>query len=373
VGRSLLKLSAINPGFQPAQVTAAVVPVTGSSFGDPARKSGFYRELLQRLEAAPGVESAALVNHVPLVGDRWGFGFEIEGEPPPAPGSGPSAAYRVAAPGYFRTIGASLLAGRDFAATDDRDAPAVLVVNETFARKHLGGADAAIGKRVRVGSAEEPWRQVVGVVADLQQRTWADVGEEAFLPFEQDRSFRDSPRAPFAMTAVVRSTTDSAARELRRIVADLDPAIPVDGVVALEDAVDQALWQPRLTASVMGAFALLALALAGIGVYGTAAQTVARRRAEFGVRMALGATRRDVLTLAVGRSLRFVAAGVGVGLALACGLSGLLRDLLYEVSARDGVAFGGACALLALTGLAASYLPARRAAAIDPATALRQD
>ena len=370
VGRSLLKFSSVDPGFQPERVTTAVVPVTGSMFGDQTRKAGFYRTLLERLEAAPGVESAALVNHVPLVGDQWGLSFVVEGEDPPQPGSEPSASYRVATPGYFRTIGAQLIDGRDFAATDDRDAPLVAIVNQTFIRRHLAGREDAVGTRLRI---QDAWREIVGVVADLQQRSWADVGAEIFLPLEQDRSFRDSPRPPFAMTAVVRSSADAAAGELRRIVADLDPSIPVDRVVTLEQAVDQALWQPRLTASLMGVFAAIALLLAAIGVYGTAAQAVARRRAEFGVRIALGATRRDVLTLAVGRSFRFVGAGVFAGFALAWSLSGLLDDLLYEVSARDGLAFGGACALLALTGLVASYLPARRAAAIDPATALRQD
>jgi predicted permease len=373
VGRSLMKLSAIDPGFRPERVTSAIVPVTGSSYGDETRKSGFYRTLLERVQAAPGVESAAMINHVPLVGDLWGYGYLVEGEPLPAPGTGPNIAFRVASPEYFQTIGATLLAGRDFTAADDRDAPLVVVANETFARRHFGGAEQAIGKRARLNGDGEPWREIVGVTADLQLHSWAYVGTEMFFPLEQERSFRDSPSPQYALTVVIRSSSGSAVQELRRIVADLDPTIPVDRVITLEAAVDQALWQPRLTAWVMGVFAFLALALAGIGVYGTAAQAAARRRAEFGVRLALGATRRDVLALALGRSLRFVGAGVGVGLALAWGLSGLLRDLLYEVSATDGLAFAGACALLAFTGLVASYLPARRAAAIDPATALRQD
>ena len=273
-------------------------------------------------------------------------------------------AFRVASPEYLQTIGATLLAGRDFTAADGRDAPLVVIANETFARRHFGGVEQAIGKRVRLSGDGEPWREIVGVTADLQLHAWADVGTEMFFPLEQEKSFRDNPSPQYALTVVIRSSSGSAARELRRIVADLDPTIPVDRVVTLEAAVDQALWQPRLTAWVMGVFALLALALAGIGVYGTAAQAAARRRAEFGVRLALGATRRDVLALALGRSLRFVGAGVGVGFALAWGLSGLLRDLLYEVSARDGLAFAGACGLLALTGLLASYLPARRAAGL---------
>ncbi len=373
VCKSLLALLAVNPGFNPVQVTTAVVPVTGSSFGDPARKLDFYRLLLERLEQAPGVESAAAVNHVPLVGDVWGWSFAVEGADPFPPGSEPMAAYRVATPGYFKTIGAQLAAGRDFTAADDRDAPPVVVVNQTFARQYLG--TDPLRSRVRFGGPEEPWRQVVGVVADLQQHSWADVNTEFFVPLEQDPDFRDNPSTHFAMTLVVRSSgaAGSAAAALRQIVAGLDPDIPVDRVITLEDAVDGALWQPRLTAALMGVFGFIALVLAGIGVYGTASQTVAARRTEFGLRMALGASNRQVLELALQRSSRLVALGIAAGALAAWLACGLLADLLYEVSAQDGVVFAVTCGVLGLVGLIASYLPARRAAAIDPATALRQD
>lgn len=373
VCKSLLALVSVNPGFNPVQVTTAVVPVTGSSFGDPARKAGFYRSLLERLERAPGVQSAAAVNHVPLVGDLWGWNFVVEGAEPLPPGSEPAAAYRVATPGYFKTIGAQLAAGRDFTAADDSDAPLVVVVNQTFARQYLG--TDPLRSRIRFGGTDEPWREVVGVVADLQQYSWADVNTEFFVPFEQDPDFRDSPSTHFAMTIVVRSSgaAGSAAAALRQIVADLDPAIPVDRVITLDDAIDAALWQPRLTAALMGVFGLIALLLAGIGVYGTAAQTVAARRTEFGLRMALGATNRQVLALAVQRNAQFVLAGIAVGALAAWSLSDLLAGLLYQVSAQDGYVFAAACSVLGLIGLLASYLPARRAAATDPATALRQD
>lgn len=373
VGRSLVKLATVDPGFRSERVTTAVVPVTGSSFGDADRKAGFYRTLLDRLESTPGIESAALVNHAPLVSDLWGFSFLVEGEDPPQPGSAPSAAYRVATPGYFQTIGAQLAEGRDFASTDHSDAPPVAIVNQTFVRRHLPDADRALGTRIRFGGADSPWRQIVGVVADLQQYAWADVGAAVFLPFEQDSDFRDNPAVHFAMTVVMRSGAATAAGDLRRIVSQLDPTIPVDRVITLDEAVDGALWQPRLTALLMGGFALMALALAGFGVYGTAAQGVARRRGEFGVRMALGATSRDVLALAVGQNLQIVAAGIAVGVGLAWWLSDLTADLLYEVNAQDGLAFAAACLALAVTGLLASYLPARRAASIDPASALRQE
>jgi ABC-type antimicrobial peptide transport system permease subunit len=205
----------------------------------------------------------------------------------------------------------------------------------------------------------------VGIVADLQQYSWAVVYPEFFVPFEQDPDFRDSPSTHFAMTIVVRSSgrAGSAVAAMRQIVADLDPAIPVDRVITLDDAVDAALWQPRLTAALMGVFGLIALLLAGIGVYGTAAQTVAARRTEFGLRMALGATNRQVLALAVQRSAQFVLAGIAVGALAAWSLADLLAGLLYQVSAQDGYVFAAACSILGLTGLLAGYLPARRAAA----------
>lgn len=376
VGRSLLELLSVDPGFKPDRVTTAVVPVTGSTFGDPARKAGFYRELVNRLRNTPGVESAAAVNHAPLVGDHWGASFSVEGEPPAEPGSEPNATYRVATPGYIDTIGARLVAGRDFTEADDRDAPGVVIVNQAFVDRYLRGAAAPLRARIRLGGPEstEPWRSVVGVIADLRQRDWAQNDAELFLPFEQDQPFRASPRAPFAMTIVARSSGDvSIVPTLRRIVADLDPLIPVDRVVTLEEAVDDALWQPRLAATLLGGFSFIALLLAGVGVYGTAAQTVAARRSEIGLRMALGATGRDVLAETLGRNARFVAGGIAAGLAVSWMAAGLLRDLLYQVDARDGLVLSGACLVLAATGLIAGYGPARRAALTDPATALRQE
>lgn len=373
VGRSLVQLASVDPGFEPDHVTTAVVPVAGSTFGDADRKAGFYRTVVERLEAAPGVESVALVNHAPLVGDIWGRGFHVEGTDAPQPGSEPSAAYRVASPGYFRTIGARLTSGRDFNASDDAEAPPVVIVNQSFVDRHLPQGSTPTSLRIRLGGPESPWRPIVGVVADLRQYEWTEVGPAIFTPWAQEPSFRDDPANHFAMTIVARSSTPTAARELRRIVADLDSTIPVDRVTTLAQAVDGALWQPRLTALLMGAFALIALALAGFGVYGTAAQAVARRRAEFGVRIALGATRKDVLAMAVGQNFKLVTAGIAVGAGLAFAFSGLVADLLYEVDARDVVALFGACLALALTGLLAGYLPARRAASVDPAIALRQD
>jgi len=374
VGKSLLQTLAVSPGFDPERVTTTVIPVTGSTFGDAGRKAGFYESLLERLRNSPGIESAAAVNHVPLVGDRWGFSFTVEGEDPLPPGSQPVAAYRVATPGYFTTIGAQLIEGRDIAAADRRDAAPVVVVNQTFARQYLQGPAGAVSSRVRFGD-DDAWREIVGVVADMQQRSWADVGAEVFVPFEQDASFRESPRSPFAMTVVVRSAASAGSPipVLRRIVADLDPGIPLDRMTTLEQAIDGALWQPRLTAVLMGGFGMIALLLAGIGIYGAAAQAVAYRRAELGLRMALGATRREVLALVLGRSARLVGAGVAIGGLVAWLLSDLFSDLLYQVSAQDAFVFAAACAALAITGLLASYLPARRAAAIDPASALRRD
>lgn len=374
VGKSLLQTLAVSPGFNPERVTTAVIPVTGSTFADASRKAVFYESLLERLQNSPGIESAAAVNHVPLVGDRWGFSFAVEGEDPQPPGSQPVAAYRVATPGYFATIGAQLIEGRDFDVSDRVDAAPVVVVNQTFALQYLQGRAGAVSSRVRFGD-DDAWREIVGVVADMQQQSWADVGAEVFVPFEQDRSFRESPRSPFAMTVVVRSATGtgSPVPVLRRTVADLDPGIPLDRITTLEQAIDGALWQPRLTASLMGVFGVIAVLLAAIGIYGAAAQAAGYRRTELGLRMALGATQGEVLGLVLGRSARLVGAGVAIGGLASWLLSDLLSDLLYQVSVRDGWVFAAACAALAFTGLLASYLPAKRAAAIDPATALRQN
>ncbi len=374
--RSFVNLQAIDPGFEPRNVITMVASVTGSRFGTPERKGPFYETLVENVAALPGVERAAAVNHVPLEGDRWSNSFYIEGRPTPAPAEASNATYRVATPGYFQTMGTTLLRGRDFAETDRHDAPRVLIINETMARLHFAGEDP-IAKRVKVGGSEadEPWWTIVGVVQDVQQWQWAEVDSEVYLPFAQETQFYASPSAHYSMTLVVRTKADPAAmaNALRQQVWALDPNIPVSNVVTMEQAVSHALWQPRFSMFLLGVFAAVALVLAAVGVYGVMSYTVTQRTSEIGVRLALGARRGDVLGLMVRQGSLLAITGIALGLGGAYALSRLMVRLVYQVSTTDAATFVAASAVLMTVALLACLVPALRASRIDPMTALRYE
>jgi putative ABC transport system permease protein len=374
--RSFVKLQSIDPGFEPRNVISMVVPVTGSQFGTAERKGPFYERLVENIAALPGIESAAAVNHVPLEGDIWGLNFTIEGRPTPPPGAVPSAAYRVAAPNYFQTIGATLAQGRDFELADSREAPQVAIINETLARRFFAGENP-IGKRIKTGPPDstEPWRAIVGIVEDVQQWHWSEVDSEVYLPFAQDEAFYSSASAPFAMTLVARTQADPAAmtKALQQQVWALDPNIPVSNVVMMEQAVANALWQPRFSMFLLGVFAAVALALAAVGVYGVMSYAVMQRTSEIGIRIAMGARRGDVLALVVRHGIVLALGGITLGLAGAYALSRVMESLLYEVSSTDIVTLAAASALLLGAALAACFLPALRASRIDPMVALRYE
>ncbi len=374
--RSFAKLQAIDPGFEPRNVITMVVPVTGSQYGTTDRKGPFWETLIQNVAALPGVERAAAVNHIPLAGDVWGFSFYIEGRPVPLPGETPEAAYRVASPGYFQTMGTTLRRGRDFGAADRHDAPRVIVINETLARQYFEGENP-IGQRVKVGSLgdDDPWWTIIGVVEDVQQWQWADVYSEIYVPFAQSGQFYSSPSPHYSMTLVVRTKSNPAVMTgaLQQQVWALDSNIPVSNVVTMQQAVSHALWQPRFSMFLLGIFAAAALLLAVVGVYGAMSYAVAQRTSEMGVRLALGARRRDVLRLVLRQGLMLAAAGTVLGLGGAYAASRVMGTLLYQVSTTDAVTFLGAPAVLMAVALLACLLPAVRASRIDPMTALRYE
>ncbi len=374
--RSFVRLQAIDPGFQPENVISMIVPVTGSQFGTPQRKGPFYERLVDNVRAVPGVRSAAVVNHIPLEGDIWGRSITIEGRETPAPEDVPGAAYRVAGTGYLPTIGATLLRGRDFAVTDSQNAPPVIIINETLARAHFPNEDP-IGKRIKLGrpDSSEPWRTIVGVVEDVQQRQWAEVNSEIYLPFAQDEDFYTSVSPPFSMTLVARTANDPAAmaQALQQQVLALDPNIPVSNVMTLQQAVSNALWQPRFSMFLLGLFAIIALVLAAVGVYGVMSYAVTQRTSEIGIRVAMGARRRDVLWLVVRHGMLLAVAGTALGIAGANALSRVMESMLYQVNATDSLTLVGASVALLAVALTACLLPAFRASRIDPIVALRYE
>ncbi|HEX4440655.1 MAG TPA: ABC transporter permease [Thermoanaerobaculia bacterium] len=378
LARSFLGLHRIDPGFDPEGALTATVSVAGTADADPGRRGAFYERLLDSSRAVPGVTAAGMINHLPLAGDIWGFPYDVEGRPPAPPGDASFATYRVVMPGYFAAMRIPLRAGRDFTPADRLGAPGAAIVNESFARREWPG-QSAVGKRVTFDEEDgRPlWRTVVGVAPDVVRGSWTAKPEpEAYMPYLQERSYLERPGSPFQyMTLVVRGSGDPAslAAPLRRAVAALDPSATVSDVQSLRRVVGEATADTRFYLVLFGIFAASAAALAGIGIFGVVSYAVSRRTREFGIRMALGAGRGELVAMVLAESMRVALAGSAAGIAGALALTGLMRGLLYGVEARDPVTIVGVALLLAAIALVASWLPARRASRIDPRTALQAE
>jgi putative ABC transport system permease protein len=366
--RSFLRLTSVDPGFDPRGVMTATVPLAGPRYSTDEQRAAFFKLLTERVSSLPGVKSASVINHLPLGGDVWTYGFTVEGRPAPTDAERPSAVYRVARPDYFRTMGAALLKGRDFTERDDASSPGVVIVNEALARRQWPGEEP-LGKRITVNGESGKPREVVGVVRDLKQGEWASEPKpEMYLPHSQ-------AAPPRSMTLVVRASSDTSevAREVRREVWAIDKDLPVSQVASMEDVVAESVAQQRFNTLLIGVFAAAALMLAAVGVYGVMSHTVTQRTHEIGVRMALGARGRDVLGMIIRQGLVLTLIGLAVGLAGAFALTRVMDSLLYEVSATDPLVFGGVAAALTLSALLACYVPARRATKVDPMEALRYE
>src|SRR5262245_16083859 len=378
---SFLKLQAVDPGFNQRNLLTLTVSLAGASqYVGPAREA-FYRQLQERLKALPGVESASAINHLPLAGDVWSNSFVIEGRPLPAPGREPDAIERVCRPGYFQTMGIRLLAGRDFTERDTADAPDVIIINQTLARRHWPSEDP-IGKRLTfdnprhnsAGSAGPRWLTVVGVIQDVKQSDWMSApGEEIYEPFQQSRGFFTGRST--SMTLVVRTTVapQSLTTAAQEAVKALDRNLPVSSVVSMEQVIADKLWQQRFNLQLMGLFAGVALTLAAVGLYGVLSYSVAQRAQEVGLRMALGAQASDVLKLVVGQGMKLALLGVGLGLLAAVVFTRLMEKLLFGVSTSDPLTFIAVALLLSLVALLACWIPARRATRVNPLAALRHE
>jgi putative ABC transport system permease protein len=375
--RSFAALQAVDPGFDRRNVLSMIVSVAGTASAEPTRRVAFFQDIVRDAAALPGVVSASAINHLPLAGDIWGWPFRVEGRPEPKPGEEPTATYRVVLPGYFRTMGIPVRRGRDVSDADRTDAPGVVVVNESLARRHWPGEDA-IGKHLALADREGPtWLTVVGIVKDTVRGRWgAPPEDELFLPYAQVRRYVENPSSHFAyLTLVVRTSGDPAslAPALRSAVWTRERNAPISEVRVLEEVVEGATAREHFYVLLLGAFAAVALTLAAVGVYAVISFSVARRTNEIGIRMALGAEPADVLRLVVGQGLRVGVAGALVGIAGALALSRLMSSMLYGVGSHDPATFVGVVVLLAAVAVLASWLPARRATRIDPLRALRYE
>ncbi|HEX9728297.1 MAG TPA: ABC transporter permease [Gemmatimonadales bacterium] len=362
--RSLGHLRAVDPGFDADRVLTAQVSLAGNRYPDDARRVSFYRDLTERLEAVPGITSAGATSKLPLDGAWIGTSYLLGGEPDPGPGARPVADIRSVTPGYFRTMGIELLAGRDFAAGDTPDAPAVAVINQTMADTHWPGGAAGQHITVRLGDGIDA--TVIGVVGDVRHQG-IDRKPRAMVYF---------PHSQFTvsgMDVVVRTDGDPVqlASNTRRAVRTLDAAVAVYAVEPMARLVDRDLARVRFATALLAGFALLALVLTVIGTYGVIAYSVYRRRRDMGIRLALGATERRVRRLVLAEGLKLVGWGVVLGAVLAVASTRVLRSVLYDLSPTDPAVLLGVAVVLTAAALLASVIPAWRISRLEPAEALR--
>jgi putative ABC transport system permease protein len=377
--RSFLGLLRVDPGFDPRQTLSMVVSLRGTDAGAPDRRVPFFDQLVERVRQLPGVEAASAVNHLPLHGDHWNFHYFVEGQPLPPPGQGPGAQFLVARPGYFATLRARLVQGREFSDEDERLGSKVVVINDVMAAHGWPGADP-VGRRIDLnGEPPADWYTIIGVVRDVRTSTWSGppVDEMYFVHSQAPDSAKGIATAlsPAEMTLVVRASGDPATltRSIRGIVSDLDADAPVSDVITLDAAIGEQLAAPKFYLFLLGLFAAVAITLAAIGVYGVISYSVAQRTHEIGVRMALGAGEREARGLVIRQGLALAGLGGAIGLVGALVATRALRTLLYGVGPADPITFVVGVVVLVLVALAASAIPARRAARIDPLVAIRQE
>ena len=370
--RSLLHLLEVDLGYRPGPVLTARVwlpqpnlPESGPYFKQPARLR-LLRDVLDRLEARPTVERAGFVSPLPLGGERPDGVFLVEGPDLDRSEVHASQVF-LASPGYFETMGIGLVRGRLFTTRDDDERPPVTVISETLARKFFPGQDP-IGKRIRPGGRRStaPWLEIVGVVRDVATAS-LDSGARA----QYYRSMFQSSTLSFAVVVKAKGDVATLGDALREDLQGVDPQLPIFEVRAMDDLVGQSLAPRRYALGLIGLFSVAALLLSAFGVYALLAFDVAQRTYEIGVRLALGAERGTILRLVLRRAAALMGAGIVLGLAAAQPLTRFLDGLLYGVGATDPVTVAGVVLLLALTGLAAAVVPARRALRIDPVRAIR--
>ena len=367
--KSFAQLRKINTGFETDNVLTMVLRLPAAKYKEDPQFVAFFRQALERVRALPGVRSAGIVNFLPLYGGLGSAtGFNIDGQPAPPPGEGPSTNVRVADAGYFDAMGIPLLRGRNFTPAEDAEARHVVLVSESFARKYFPGEDP-IGKRIKVFMSEEPaWTEIVGVVGDVR---YDNLTAEA-----EPTVYEPHPELTYEfMTLVIRTAGDPAAMApaVRRELSSIDPDQPVSDVRTMNQVMAETVGRARFNTLLLGIFAGLATLLAAIGIFGVMSYSVTLRTRELGLRMALGAQPGRVLMLVLRQGLLLTLAGIGVGLVGALALTRVMSGLLYGVDANDPTTFAAIVLLLSVVSLIACYIPARRATRVDPLIALRYD
>jgi predicted permease len=364
--KSSLLLQRVDPGFNHERVLTLRTSPPAVRYGEEEALRAYYAQVNEAVEAAPGVVSLGMINYLPMTGGTAGMLWEVQDEPRPEGTPMPRANSSAVTAGYFSSMNIPLLQGREFDVTDRADGEPVMIINESMARQ-VAPNGSPLGKRVG-GFAGDTYFTVVGVVGDIRQyRLDLDARPEMFFPYELWSAAR--------MYLLVRTAgpSEDMTNTVKRAIWSVDADVPISRVRTMDDVVNGTLAESRFFTQLLTGFALLALVLGAVGLYGVMAYTVARNTHEIGIRIALGAPVRAVSRAVVGHGLTLVTVGVLLGLAGAWGATRVLSTYLFGVSTTDTTVFLGVPAILALVAMLASYIPARRATKVDPMVALRGD
>jgi len=369
--KGFLRLRSVDPGFNPANVITMYLQLPGTRYPKIPMQNNFRSELLARINAFPGVE-AAMITDLPLAGNYVGHRVVIDGQPTPAAGAEPMVQVLSVMGEYFGVMQIPFRAGRGFSAMDREGQPRVAIVNETFARQLLPGQNP-IGSRINWARADDPndWMTIVGVAGDVKHDGLNQPVDPAlYSPFSQnDEAWRKW------MTLVIRTRVPEASlvEDVKKQVWSMDSQIPVSSIQSTDDLLAVSVAEQRFNMLLLVSFAALAVALAGVGIYGMVAYRVVQRTHEIGVYMALGAQHRDVLRLVMKDGVKLGLLGIGLGLAGAIALTRVMVSVLFEVKPTDPTTLIGVALFLAAVAMLACYIPARRALSIHPMTALRRE
>jgi putative ABC transport system permease protein len=362
--RSFARITSVDPGFQPERVLAFRVSLPELTYPEPHHRIAFYDRLLNQLEAQPQIASAGLTQTLPMRGDYM-LSFTVEGRPTPKPGETPSANYRAVSPNFFRALGVPLLSGRLLTDRDADKAPMVALVDQAFVDRHFPGEDP-LGRGIDIGNGTDGFYEIVGVVGNmrhdgLDRRPTATM----YVPFKQ---------GVFGTVWIVARTQGDPAQfslNARAALREIDPTLPAFAMTPLGNVVSESVAQRRFSLLLLAVFAVVAVSLAAVGLYGVVAYSVSLRTQEIGVRIAIGAGHGDVMGLIVGGGMKLAMIGIALGLAGALALARLIETLLFEVGPFDPISYLMTAAVLLLVAAVACYVPARRAVRVDPVIALR--
>jgi putative ABC transport system permease protein len=372
--RSYTALSSVDPGYRVEGVLTTELTLTATDYAD-MEVAPFFRRLTERLDGLPGVAAAGSVSNLPLATDLGDLNFDIEGRETPDDAVSAKGDWQAVTPGYLQAMRIPLVSGRGIEPADDVDAPGVVVINETAARRYWPGKNP-LGQRILLGGGAAPgWVTVVGIVRDVRHAAFDEPPRsQMYLAHEQFR-FWDNGGPVRGMTLVLRTPGEPAALAgaVREAVAALDSSLPLGEFRTMEQVVSESLARPRLMTSLLATFAAVALVMGAVGIYGVMAWLVGRRTRELGIRLALGAQARDVAVLILKHSLTLTAAGIAVGLLLAAFLTRALAGMLYDVTPLDAWTFTAVPLGLAAVALLAAWIPTWRAARVDPNVVLRHE